>query len=824
MNGRLRDFLAATAEGLAILDSELALLERRPDDPARLRNIYRIIHTIKDACVFLGLERLETVTRALEKVLERYCDGDEPLPQDAITLILESLSVVTLILAALAETEVEPEGDDAGLIVRLDAAANARHSARRNVAEGDLDEADGAVVTRLERRHGRPGARPGEARAGGTDQLGVYSADTWVVRPTDDTGAVDYGNWSRQTQVDVADRGRPPAAAEPAVVDKEERAEAAPELRLDGDGGLVDVTADEPSPRPVHNDGLPSAEARDVVLFDARRADMPNLADAGRALDLYVPDDLPETLPGTAEPRPAEAPLPATIPDWETVRQVKRRAKKPSRRKWRSLVNKLCALVAVFLAVPIILYAQFKSADDEKRSLLLKLAQEQGRLIAQSLRPLLEQQDSKSIPELNSRLSQFGDGRLRIKVLFRPAGNADSRNFFYVASFPVVPNIYLKEERAELIETGILDKLLTTCEGNSPLAVRYINPAGEREVLTSVTPVNAKSGCWVVITSDPTADIFGASIGEPYWMNSEIQIAAAIYMLMAILVISLFLGIWRSLRRFAKLARDIRTDHAGAASFAALNEVPELRGVAKEFDGLVNSLKSSAESIRHAAEDNAHAFKTPIAIIRQSLEPLKRIAFSGDGRGQRSIELIETSVIRLDALVSAARQMDETNAELIDPPRQRINLSALLARILLGYSEAVWEQGVRLSHRLDEKVIVRASEELLETVIENLLDNAISFSPPGSEVTVSLTRKGRYAEMQVADEGPGVPPAYVDKVFERYFSSRPKSKADDDEQESHFGIGLWIVRRNVEAVGGTVLAQNLPDRGLCVRIELPLAQ
>ena len=127
--------------------------------------------------------------------------------------------------------------------------------------------------------------------------------------------------------------------------------------------------------------------------------------------------------------------------------------------------------------------------------------------------------------------------------------------------------------------------------------------------------------------------MLGTSLAEPVWQRFEVQVAAAIYLAMAIITIIVFLSMRRSVLRFRGLARDIRTGHAGNRSFASQNELVELSGVAEEFDHLIAKLRASADSIRHAAEDNAHAMKTPIAIMRQSLEPLKRLVPSGEPRG-----------------------------------------------------------------------------------------------------------------------------------------------------------------------------------------------
>jgi signal transduction histidine kinase len=110
---------------------------------------------------------------------------------------------------------------------------------------------------------------------------------------------------------------------------------------------------------------------------------------------------------------------------------------------------------------------------------------------------------------------------------------------------------------------------------------------------------------------------------------------------------------------------------------------------------------------------------------------------------------------------------------------------------------------------------------MIETVLENLLDNAATHAPAGSEILIRLRRGGDIAHIEVSDRGPGVPPAHLEQIFERYFSSRPS--ADENKPSDRFGIGLSIARRNVEAMYGTIEAENRTPHGLIVHIRLPIA-
>src|SRR3546814_12086385 len=139
---------------------------------------------------------------------------------------------------------------------------------------------------------------------------------------------------------------------------------------------------------------------------------------------------------------------------------------------------------------------------------------------------------------------------------------------------------------------------------------------------------------------------------------------------MAIFTIGLFVSIWRGLMRFRRLARSIRTG-ASHVSFAQQNRVPELAPVAEEFDRMTMALQDSAESIRLAAEDNAHAFKTPIALMRQSLEPLRRLVAPEEVRGQRALDVLEVSIDRRDHPLAYARRLEAPPPPPPHPPPHR---------------------------------------------------------------------------------------------------------------------------------------------------------
>ena len=123
MDDLLREFLVETGENLDTVDAQLVQLEHEPNNQDILRAIFRLVHTIKGTCGFLGLPRLEALTHAAETVMGQFRDG-APVTRDAVTVILSSLDRIKIILRALDQSGAEPEGDDADLIARLTSMAH----------------------------------------------------------------------------------------------------------------------------------------------------------------------------------------------------------------------------------------------------------------------------------------------------------------------------------------------------------------------------------------------------------------------------------------------------------------------------------------------------------------------------------------------------------------------------------------------------------------------------------------------------------------------------------------------------------------------------
>lgn len=163
MDDLLSEFITETAEALEVIDSELVRFEAEPNDKDILNNVFRLVHTIKGTCGFLGLPRLEAVAHAGETLLGRFRDGSLEVTPPAVTLVLESIDQIKDLMNHLEAEAVEPDGDDSDLISRLEDAAEGKLEAG-TPAPAPVEEAPKAETAADDSKKAPPANLPEGAR------------------------------------------------------------------------------------------------------------------------------------------------------------------------------------------------------------------------------------------------------------------------------------------------------------------------------------------------------------------------------------------------------------------------------------------------------------------------------------------------------------------------------------------------------------------------------------------------------------------------------------------------------------------------------------
>lgn len=218
------------------------------------------------------------------------------------------------------------------------------------------------------------------------------------------------------------------------------------------------------------------------------------------------------------------------------------------------------------------------------------------------------------------------------------------------------------------------------------------------------------------------------------------------------------------------------------------------------------------------AGDLAHEFKNPLASIRTAAE----MAADADEpvERERYVTMVQREVARLERLVSDAREVTRLDAGLENEPRREVDLEELLTGIVDGFRLRLDGRPAVVLAVASSSPRVLADADRLTQVFENLLDNAVSFSPPEGTVTVGLGTADGNAVITVGDDGPGIPPEHLLRVFDRFFSYRPQA----GRNRMHSGLGLAIVRTIVEGYGGSVTAANRATGGAELTVRLPLCR
>ena len=243
-------------------------------------------------------------------------------------------------------------------------------------------------------------------------------------------------------------------------------------------------------------------------------------------------------------------------------------------------------------------------------------------------------------------------------------------------------------------------------------------------------------------------------------------------------------------------------------------ELPDLSRRADEIGdlsvalrGMTGELRARVDEIESFAADVAHELKNPLSSLHSAVETFVRVEDAESRRRLRDVLLHDIERMnRLITDISAASRLD---AELTRAVAAPVDIAALLETLVSVERDKAGDNGTSLRFEAAGAgaVNVRGIEDRLGQVFRNLIDNAVSFSPPGGTIRVRLEpRAGGVRATTVDDDGPGLPPGRLLAIFDRFYTERPAGEAFG----MHSGLGLNIARRIVEAHRGTLHAENRP--------------
>jgi two-component system, OmpR family, sensor histidine kinase ChvG len=232
-----------------------------------------------------------------------------------------------------------------------------------------------------------------------------------------------------------------------------------------------------------------------------------------------------------------------------------------------------------------------------------------------------------------------------------------------------------------------------------------------------------------------------------------------------------------------------------------------------------NALRQRIDATEAFAADVAHEIKNPLASLRSALDGLDNIKDAGL-RGEL-MDVAKDDVHRMDRLISDISEASRVDSQLAKAKFEMIDMGDMIEQLLLARESRDHDGSVQIAFARPRKgvAIVLGEDVRLERVLNNLIDNAVSFSPPSGIIEISATRTDKEVIIRISDEGPGVPMPEREAIFRRFHTERPPSESFG----KHSGLGLAIARTIIEGHDGSISVHDREDgkQGACFEIAIP---
>jgi two-component system phosphate regulon sensor histidine kinase PhoR len=228
-------------------------------------------------------------------------------------------------------------------------------------------------------------------------------------------------------------------------------------------------------------------------------------------------------------------------------------------------------------------------------------------------------------------------------------------------------------------------------------------------------------------------------------------------------------------------------------------------------------LKQLENARKEFVANVSHELRTPLSLIKGYVETLLGGAKDNPEIAVKFLTTIQRSADRLELLVEDLLVISELESGRITLNLQAVSLKALAAKVLEDFEAKAEPKQITMEEDISE-LVIRADPGRVEQVLGNLIDNAIKYGKPGGRVTVSgQPVKNGFIEVTVADDGPGMPPESLDRVFERFY----RIDKGRSREQGGTGLGLAIVKHIVQSHGGRVWATSQPGEGATFHFTLP---
>jgi signal transduction histidine kinase len=325
---------------------------------------------------------------------------------------------------------------------------------------------------------------------------------------------------------------------------------------------------------------------------------------------------------------------------------------------------------------------------------------------------------------------------------------------------------------ALVVVNGLHSAIMTTIQENANISVQFL--------------INAMIG-WLVFSALVLTTLFG--LYRYYYFN-------------------------RPMRRLSGAAKKV------AAGDFSVRVAPLRKDGKKDYIEVMfddfNAMAKELESIETMKTDFianvSHEIKTPLAVIQSYASALQNDALAAEDRHEY-IKTIINSSQKLSTLVSNILKLNKLENQEILPEASPYELGEQIRRCALGF-EDIWERkNIGFKADLDE-VMVRYDESMLEIIWNNLIANAVKFTPPGGSITLTLRKSGDFAELRITDTGCGMDEEIKKHIFDKFY------QGDSSHSQEGNGLGLAMVKKVIEITGTEIRVESKAGEGTTFMVKL----
>ncbi|TXR54857.1 ATP-binding protein [Reinekea thalattae] len=298
----------------------------------------------------------------------------------------------------------------------------------------------------------------------------------------------------------------------------------------------------------------------------------------------------------------------------------------------------------------------------------------------------------------------------------------------------------------------------------------------------------------------------------PYWLDNQwmqVTLALLISGLMSLLLT------WSLVRPIEKLGQSVRGlakgDLGSRAGVSVSRRQDEIGELGRDFDDMADRIEALVSAQHRLLSNVSHELRSPLTRLQVAMGIVRQKAPEGL---DRALDRIERESDRLEHMISEILKLSRFENELQHIDRQPLEVDDILRKVVEDARFEAEPRNITINDTLLNDLLMNADPQMLHSTFDNVLRNAIRFTPENGSIDVTMQQAGNVLTVTIADQGPGVPEDKLERLFDPFYRL--------DQTNSGAGLGLNIALQAVQLHGGTIRADNNSPSGLIVEIQLPL--